>query len=98
MDMTQATDHLRAKVGEQSGLNAILKFDCGADGVAVIDGRATPNTVDNTDREADCTVALPLATLVDLITGELEPTTGFMMGKFKVSGDMSVALKLQRVI
>ena len=28
----------------------------------------------------------------------LEPTTGFMMGKFKVSGDMSVALKLRRVV
>ena len=98
MDLTQATEHLRAKVGDQSGLNAILKFDCGADGVAVIDGRATPNTVDNTDREADCSVALSLATLADLITGELEPTTGFMMGKFKVSGDVSVAMKLQRVI
>ncbi len=98
MDMTQATEHLRNKVGEQSGLNAILKFDCGADGVAVIDGRATAITVDNTDREADCTVSLPLSTLADLLTGELEPTTGFMMGKFKVSGDMSVALKLQRVI
>jgi len=33
-----------------------------------------------------------------VLSGELEPTTGFMMGKFKVSGDMSVALKLQRVI
>jgi len=98
MDLPTITEHLRAKVGEQSGLNAILKFDCGADGVAVIDGRVTPNTVDNTDRDADCTVALPLATLADLISGELEPTTGFMMGKFKVSGDMSVALKLQRVI
>ena len=98
MDMTQATEQLRAKVGEQSGLNAILKFDCGADGVAVIDGRAAPNTVDNSDREADCTVALPLATLVDLLTGELDPTNGFMMGRFKVSGDMPVAMKLQRVI
>ena len=98
MDMTQATEHLRNKVGEQCGLDAVLKFDCGADGVAVIDGRATPNTVDNTDRAADCTVALPLATLVDLLTGELEPTSGFMMGKFKVSGDMAVALKLQRVL
>jgi len=98
MDMQAATEHLRTKVGDQSGLNAILKFDCGADGVAVIDGRATPNTVDNVDREADCTVALPLATLSDLLTGELEPTTGFMMGKFKVTGDMSVALKLQRVV
>ena len=36
-------------------------------------------------------------------TGPLEAygkqtATGFMMGKFKVSGDMSVALKLQRVV
>ena len=98
MDMQTATEHLRDKVGEQSGLNAILKFDCGADGVAIIDARALPNTVDNLDREADCTVALPLATLADLLTGALNPTTGFMMGKFKVSGDMSVALKLQRVV
>ena len=98
MDLPTITEHLRAKVAEHSGLDAILKFDCGRDGVAVIDGRATPNTVDNIDRDADCTVALPLATLADLISGELEPTTGFMMGKFKVSGDMSVALKLQRVV
>jgi putative sterol carrier protein len=33
-----------------------------------------------------------------LLSGELEPATGFMMGKFKVSGDMSVAMKLQRVV
>ena len=98
MDMPAITETLRAKVGDASGLNATLKFDCGADGVAYIDGRSVPNTVDNADREADCTVSLPLATLTDLLTGELEPTTGFMMGKFKVSGDMSVALKLQRVI
>ena len=98
MDMQTATDQLRAKVGEDAGLGAILKFDCGADGVAVIDGRAVPNTVSNTDGPADCTVSLTLDTLGALLDGSLEPTTGFMMGKFKVSGDMSVALKLQRVV
>ena len=98
MDMTAITDSLRAKVGDASGLNATLKFDCGDDGVVVIDGRSTPNTVDNTDREADCTIAITRENLAALVSGELEPTTGFMMGKFKVSGDMSVALKLQRVV
>lgn len=98
MDLQTATEKLRGKVGEDAGLNAILKFDCGADGVAVIDGRSVPNTVSNTDGPADCTVALTLDTLGDLLSGELEPTTGFMMGRFKVSGDMSVALKLQRVV
>ncbi len=98
MDMQAITEALRAKVGESSGLNATLKFDCGADGVVVIDGKSTPNSVDNTDRETDCTIAISHENLVALMTGELEPATGFMMGKFKVSGDMSVALKLQRVV
>ncbi len=98
MNLSECTESLRAKVGDNSGLNAVLKFDCGADGVAVIDGRATPNTVSNEDREADCTVAITLDNLTALLTGELEPVTGFMSGRFKVSGDMSVAMKLQRVV
>ena len=98
MNMQECTEALRAKVGDSSGLNATLKFDCGADGVVVIDGKSVPNTVDNTNRDTDCTVAITLENLVALLTGELEPATGFMMGKFKVSGDMSVALKLQRVV
>ncbi|MEJ6006313.1 SCP2 sterol-binding domain-containing protein [Paucibacter sp. AS339] len=98
MDMQAATSALRAKVGDDSGLNAILKFDCGADGVAVIDGKSVPNSVSNEDREADCTVAITLENLASLLSGELNPMNGFMMGKFKVSGDMSVAMKLQRVV
>jgi putative sterol carrier protein len=98
MDMHSITEALRAKVGDSSGLNATLKFDCGPQGVAYVDGRSVPNTVSNDDRDADCTIAISLESLAALMSGELEPTTGFMMGKFKVSGDMSVALKLQRVV
>ena len=98
MDMQACTENLRNKVGEQSGLDATLKFDCGADGVIVLDGKSVPNRVHNDDVEADCTVAISRDNLVALLTGELEPTTGFMMGKFKVTGDMSVAMKLQRVV
>lgn len=98
MDLQACTQALRAKVGEQSGLGAVLKFDCGADGVVVIDGRAMPNTVDNTDRAADCTVAITRENLAALVGGTLDPVTGFMTGKFTVTGDMSVALKLQRVV
>lgn len=98
MDMQACTEALRAKVGDSSGLNATLKFDCGADGVVVIDGKSVPNTVSNENTDTDCTVAITLENLGALLTGELEPATGFMMGKFKVSGDMAVAMKLQRVV
>ena len=98
MNLQACTEALRAKVGDQSGLDATLKFDCGADGVAYIDGKSTPNTVDNTDREAECTVAITLENLAAMLSGNLDPVTGFMSGKFKVSGDLSVAMKLQRVV
>ena len=98
MDLQQCTETLRQRVGDNCGLGAVLKFDCGSDGVVVIDGRSLPNQVDNADRETDCTVAISLENLNALLTGQLNPVTGFMSGKFKVSGDMSVAMKLQRVV
>jgi putative sterol carrier protein len=98
MDMDLIIETLRGKVGASSGLGATLKFHCGDDGVVVIDGRAVPNTVDGDDRDADCTILITRENLVALMTGELEPVTGFMTGRFRVEGDMSVALKLQRVV
>ena len=98
MDMQACTETLRTKVGDASGLNATLKFDCGADGVVFLDGKSVPNTVSNENKDADCTIVITHENLVALLSGELDPTTGFMMGKFKVSGDMSVAMKLQRVV
>ena len=98
MALQACTEHLRQKVGDSSGLNATLKFDCGADGVVFLDGAAMPNTVDTEDRDADCTIGITLENLSALLSGELEPATGFMTGRFTVSGDMAVAMKLQRVV
>jgi putative sterol carrier protein len=98
MNLAECTEAIRQKVGADSGLAATLKFDCGDDGRVYIDGQSTPNSVSNADADADCTVGITLDDLAALVKGDLEPTTGFMMGKLKVSGDMSVALRLQRVI
>ena len=76
MDLQTATTTLRNKVGTDSDLGATLKFDCGDDGVIVIDGAARPGTVDNTDRDTDCTITLSVDTLGEMMSGELNPTTG----------------------
>ena len=98
MDLQTATTALRSKVGSDSSLGATLKFDCGDEGVIVIDGAASPSTVDNTNRDTDCTIVLTLATLGEMMSGELNPMNAFMTGKITVSGDMGVALKLQSVL
>ena len=98
MSLESATQAIRAKVGDGSGLEATLKFDMGAEGVIVIDAKSTPNTVSNDNSDVDCTVGITLDNLQAMLDGDLEPATGFMAGKLKVSGDMSVAMRLQRVI
>jgi putative sterol carrier protein len=66
--------------------------------VILIDGKSMPNTVSNENRDADCTISINHENLEALLTGQLDPVTGFMTGKFSVAGDMSIAMKLQRVI
>ncbi|MEM9683979.1 MAG: SCP2 sterol-binding domain-containing protein [Pseudomonadota bacterium] len=98
MSLESATAAVREKVGTASGFDASVKFDFGDDGCIVIDGKVDPATVSNDDAEADCTVAMTLEDFDQMLTGDLDPTTAFMMGKLKVSGDMSVAMRLSSVI
>ena len=47
--------------------------------------------------EADCTISASEETLVKIAKGEANPTTAYMTGKLKISGDMGAALKLQKL-
>ncbi|GGX50797.1 SCP2 sterol-binding domain-containing protein [Undibacterium squillarum] len=98
MDLQACTEAIRTKVGNDSGLNATLKFDCGADGVVFVDATTVPNVVSNDNNDAACTITIALADLGALLTGQLNPMNGFMMGKLKVAGDMGIAMRLQSVV
>ncbi|MCW8842396.1 MAG: SCP2 sterol-binding domain-containing protein [Rhodobacteraceae bacterium] len=79
---------------ENKAFDGSLKFDCGDDGVVVL----ADGTAELEDRDTDCTIRLSQDNLVKLLTGKLNPMTGVMMGKLKVSGDMSVAMKLGQLL
>ncbi len=71
-----------------------LKFDCGDDGVIILDN----GHVATRDQPTDCTLRLSTDNLKKLLRGQLNPMTAVMMGKIKISGDMAVAMKLGKLI
>ena len=83
-----------SKTLETKSFAGTLKFDCGEAGVIVL----ADGTASTADRDTDCTLKISEDNLVKLLTGKLNPMTGVMMGKLKVSGDLTVAMGLAKLL
>ncbi len=71
-----------------------LKFDCGEAGIIVLaDGTAT-----DIDQDTDCTLQLSEENLSKLLAGKLNAMTAVMMGKIKITGNATVAMKLANLL
>jgi putative sterol carrier protein len=87
----------RADPAKTAGMQNTYVFDVDGVGqwtVAVDDGTVS---VTEGAGEADCTIAASEETLLKIATGEANPTTAYMTGKLKITGDMGAALKLQKL-
>ena len=93
-DLAQATDKIRAAVGDNSGLGKTVKLDLDGQDKIFIDGASVPNTVTNEDKPADATVSMKWDDFTALSEGRLDPMMAFMQGKLKIAGDMMIAQKL----
>lgn len=94
MSLDSITTQMRDKLGAGGKLGRSVKFDFGDDGIVRVDDAAQPPAVDNQDLPADCTIRVSMADFEDVASGKTNPQMAFMMGKLKVDGDMSIAMKL----
>ncbi|MEN6542731.1 SCP2 sterol-binding domain-containing protein [Parvibaculum sp.] len=83
---------------EGENLGAKLKFDYGAAGCVVVDGRKVPNDVHNRNEEADCTVQIDPLLHLRILHSEVDLTTAFRQGKMRVMGDVGVAVGLTPIV
>ena len=79
-------------------LGAKVKFDCGTEGVIVVDGTTRPATLSRDDAETDCTIIAPSETLRQVLAGDLNGTVAVMTGKLRLKGSTTVAMKLTSLL
>lgn len=91
LELTSKVEAIAAK--KQGAVNAKIKFKF-EEGNIFLDDTKSPSLVNNTDEYADCTIKLSMKNFEKLMNGDMNPMGAFMMGKLKVDGDMSVAMKL----
>ncbi|MBL4800670.1 MAG: SCP2 sterol-binding domain-containing protein [Emcibacter sp.] len=94
MSLEDITAEISDKAQSMDANGKTIKIDLQGDGIIFIDGATTPPTVSNEDNEADVTLIISEENFEGLIDGSLNPQMAFMMGKLKIDGDMSLALKL----
>ncbi|WP_188205960.1 SCP2 sterol-binding domain-containing protein [Alkalibacillus aidingensis] len=87
----EGIDELQASftfnITDQEGLNSSV----------IVDGQSvelTNSVLDN----PNCQLTMNEKNFEKLLDGELNTTSAFMMGKLKVKGDLTYALKLQNVL
>ena len=79
------------------GIDATYRFDAEGEGswhVTVADGKAQ---VVRSTADADCVVRASVETFEKIMRGKQNPATAVMLGKLKIEGDMTLALKLKQL-
>jgi putative sterol carrier protein len=89
---TRASDSTKA-----AGLDATYLFDIDGAGKWIVRVENGKVSVQEGAGEADTTISASEDTFVRIVNGEQNATSAFMTGKLKVSGDLSNAMKLQKL-
>jgi putative sterol carrier protein len=80
------------------GMNSVIQFNLTGDGggqyhVAIKDGGCAVN--EGAHASPNMTMTMAASDYVDMISGKLNGQMAFMIGKLKIAGDMSLAMKMQ---
>jgi len=98
LTVAELTAGMSQKLGENSGLDATIKFVFENGEIIYIDGKGTPNSVTNNDNPADVTLKMSIETLNKLRRKELNAMMAVMTGTIKLEGNPMAAMKLDQLL
>ena len=94
MTFQEINEKITALAAQKGGQGVSFKFAFPT-GIIVVTG---DGQVLNENADADCTIATSEEVFTQLLNGDLNPMMAVMTGKVKISGDMTVAMKLQNLL
>jgi putative sterol carrier protein len=80
-----------------AGLNATYLFDIDGAGKWLVRVENGKVSVHEGTGDADTTITASADTFMKIVNGQQNATSAFMTGKLKVTGDLSNAMKLQKL-
>ena len=87
----------RVDPSKTAGMTNSYVFDIDGAGSWRVDVNDGQVSVNEGNGDADCTISASEDTFQRIASGEQNPTSAYMTGKLKVKGDMSAAMKLQKL-
>lgn len=96
--LDEMTTEIRRRVGLDSGFGHTVLFDFGEVGCIYVDAKNVPHVVNNERRSADTTVGVKYGDFCKIADGSKDPTSAFMAGRLKVTGNVGAAWKLGSIM
>ena len=87
----------RVDASKTAGVNKSYVFDIDGAGVWKVDVTDAGAKVTEGASDGDVTIRASEDTFRKIVNKDLSPTTAYMTGKIKIEGEMSAALKLQKL-
>ena len=97
-DLDQEKAALQAKISAGGGIAAAWTYDLGPDGYLHVDCNSAPPRVSRENGDGNCVFSLTLEDLWRLMTGQTDSQTIFTQGKIRLSGDMTLVLKIDQML
>jgi putative sterol carrier protein len=92
---------LNADPSKVAGINAVILFDLSGEGGGKWTLKLADGRIELEEGETDppaMTLSMSAQDFVTMTNGDLNPMAAFMQGKIRITGDMSLAMRLQNIL